>query len=106
MPPNTYSRPWYCSDAQVADYKAIDEAGGDLKHMKTTAWIRSMVVNIGTISIALYAIMTGGDATIIGSLALVSLAAYNGVEIADYQALTQALVERNSERSDETDGKE
>ena len=106
MSTNTYSRPWYCSDAQVNDYKAIDEAGGDLEHMKTTAWVRSMIVNVGTITIALYALSIGGNPTIIGGLALVSLAAYNGVEIADYQALTQAIAEQASERSDETDGKE
>ena len=103
MSTNTYSRPWYCSDAQINEYKAVDEAGGDLEHMKTTAWVRSMIVNLGTISIALYALSIGGNATIIGSLALVSLAAYNGVEISDYSAVTQALAERTSERSDETD---
>lgn len=103
MSTNHCSRPWYCSDAQIDEYKTVDEAGGDLEPMKTTAWVRSMIVNLGTISIALYALSIGGNATIIGSLALVSLAAYNGVEIADYQALTQALAERASERADETD---
>ena len=101
MSPNTCSRPWYCSDAQIDDYKAIDEAGGDLEHMKTTAWVRSMIVNLGIISVALYALSIGGNPTIIGGLALVSLAAYGGVEIADYTALTQALVERTRERADE-----
>jgi len=106
MSPNTCSRPWYCSDAQINGYKAIDEAGADLEYMKTTAWVRSMIVNLGTISIALYALSIGGNATIIGGIALVSLAAYNGVEIADYTALTQALVERTRERSDESGSKE
>ena len=43
---------------------------------------------------------------IIGGITLVSLAAYNGVEIADYQALTQAIAEQTSERSDETGSEE
>jgi hypothetical protein len=106
MSTNTCNRPWYCSDGQIDEYKAVDEAGGDLKYMKTTAWVRSMIVSLGTISIALYALSIGGNPTIIGGIALVSLAAYNGVEIADYQALTQAIAEQTSERSDETGSEE
>jgi hypothetical protein len=103
MSTNTYSRPWYCSNGQIDEYKAINEAGGDLEHMKTTAWVRSMIVNLGIISVALYALSIGGNPTVIGGLALVSLAAYGGVEIADYQALTQAIAEQASESADEAD---
>ena len=98
--PETQTRPWYCNDQLVDEYKTVGAAGGDLQMMKAAKWIRSMVVNLGIIGIALYALMSGGDVTIIGGIALVSLAAYNGVEIADYQALAQAIVEMSHESED------
>lgn len=98
---STTTRPWYCADQLVEEYKIVGRKGGDLKMMKAAKWFRSMVVNVGIITIALYGLYIGGDTTIISGIALVSLAAYNGVEIADYQALAQAIVELSHENSND-----
>lgn len=96
--PNTCSRPWYCRDDLVEDYKTVGRNGGDLQMMKAAKWLRSMIVNVGIIGIAFYALsLDGVNVTVVAGLALTSLAAYNGVEIADYQALAQAIVEMSQE---------
>jgi hypothetical protein len=100
MPPNTHNRPWYCSDALVNDYKTQAESGRELKMMKAAKWVRSMVVNLGLIAISLYALRLGGDVTIIAGIGLISLAAYNGVEIADYAAVAQAITELSHDNND------
>jgi len=91
------TRPWYCIDALVDDYVTIYEEGGDLKMLKSLKITRAIVVNIGIIAITLLALAEGAEATIVGGLGLVSLATYNGVEIADYGALVQALAEAGSQ---------
>lgn len=96
-------RPWYCADALVKDYKVIGAAGGDLEMLKSLKIIRSIVVNLGIIAIALYALMVGADPTIVASVGLSTLGLYNGIEVADYQALAQAIVEmsHDSQSTDE-----
>lgn len=94
------ARPWYCIDPLVEDYLTIDREGGDLKMLKALKILRAIVVNIGIIAISMYALIQGAEATIIGGVALVSLAAYNGVEIADYQALAQAIVEASNDNQE------
>lgn len=61
-----------------------------------------MIVNIGMITIALFAIQQGADPTIIGGLGILSLGLYNGVEIMDYLSLLQAIqeVEVTTDNSD------
>lgn len=103
MSKTNIDRPWYCSNELVNDYKAVGEAGGDLEMMKAAKWVRSMVVNLGLIAIALYALSVGGDVTVIATIGLISLAAYNGVEIADYQAVAQAIVELSNESDSDGD---
>jgi len=66
-----------------------------LKLLKT---VRAIIVNVGLIAISLSALSQGGDATIIGPLALLVLAGYNGVEYADYMALVRAYSEYQDER--------
>jgi hypothetical protein len=97
------SRPWYCSNALVNDYKAVGAAGGDLEMMKAAKWFRSMVVNLGIIAISLYALRIGGNVTVIATISLISLGAYNGVEIVDYQAVVQAIVELSNESGGDGD---
>ena len=94
------ARPWYCNDRLVDDWKTVHSTGGDLSMLRHLKIVRSIVVNLGIITIAILSLRYGGDPTVIGPLALVVLAAYNGIEIADYQALAQAIVEV----SQETDG--
>jgi len=86
-------RPWYCIDGLVDDYKTIATSGGDLRMLKGLKILRSIVVNVGIIVITIHALLSGGDATIIGGAGILTLGLYNGIEIADYQALAQAIVE-------------
>jgi hypothetical protein len=97
------SRPWYCNDRLTDDYVRVHAEGGDLMMLKSLKILRAIVVNIGIVAIAMYALLEGADATIIGGIGLFSLAAYNGVEIADYGALTQAIVEVSQESDDTND---
>jgi hypothetical protein len=98
------SRPWYVSDRACDDYRqtlSTDEsAGGDLQMLKALKIIRSIIVNVGIISLGLYSISTGGDATLIGLMALAVLGGYNGLEFSDYMALVRAYRELDSENSE------
>jgi len=93
-------RPWYCIDALVDDYCAIAKGGGDLTMLKTLKILRSIVVNTAIISITLYALYIGADATIVSAIGLVTLGIYNGVEVADYAALAQAFSETKQRQED------
>jgi len=90
----TTARPWYCSTRQVDEYRetlAADE--GDLSMIKTLKIARSLLVNVGIIAIGGYGISSGGDPTLIATLALAVLGGYNGLELSDYAALIQAYKE-------------
>ncbi|WP_135806200.1 hypothetical protein [Halorussus marinus] len=101
--PTPCDRPWYCSDRLVDDWKTVHQTGGDLKMLKGLKIIRSIVVNIGISAISILGLRYGGDPTVIVPLAIAVLGAYNGVEIADYQALAQAIVEVSQETTAEED---
>ena len=88
------TRPWYCHDPLVDDYRAIATAGGDLTMLKRLKIARSIVVNLGIISITLFALLgTAADPTVVFVLGMLTLGLYNGVEVADYAALAQAFAE-------------
>jgi Na+/H+ antiporter NhaD/arsenite permease-like protein len=69
--------------------------------LKTLKLIRSIVVNIGLVALALLAVANGGQPTIIGVLGLLVLGAYNGLEFSDYLALVQAYQEVQQEGGDD-----
>ena len=97
MSTTQHNRPWYCIDELVDEYKRAAEGGSDLRMRKVLTIIRSIIVNLGIIYIALEALKTGADATIVGTAAIMTLGLYNGIEIADYKALAQAIVELSQE---------
>lgn len=103
--PHDSPRPWYTSDRLVDDWLAIEGEGGDLKMLKSLKILRSIIVNIGIITIAALALFYGGDASLFGTLGLLTLAAYNGIEVLDYVSLLQAIAEAqdqlDSDQSDE-----
>lgn len=101
-PTNPRQRPWYCIDAAVDDYITVEKTGGDLKMLKTLKVVRSILVNIGIIVIALFSLRTGADPSVVGTTGLVILGAYNGIEIADYASLAQAIVEASENSEDQT----
>lgn len=86
-------RPWYVNERLCDDWVTVEEKGGDLRMLKLFKIARSIIVNLGIISITLVALWLGGDVNILGSLGLFVLAAYNGVEVLDYLSLAQAIVE-------------
>lgn len=96
------TRPWYCLDPLVEDYLTIEREGGDLRVLKSLKILRAIVVNVGIIAITILSLLESAEPTLIGAIGLTSLAAYNGVEILDYQALAQAVVEASNDSSDET----
>lgn len=98
----TRSRPWFCVDALVEDYRVVAANGGDLSMLRTLKILRSIIVNLGIIGVTLVALLyTGADATLVAGIGLVTLGLYNGVEVADYAALAQAFAEVKAEQ--ETD---
>jgi hypothetical protein len=97
-------RPWYCIDALVDDYISVADGGGDLQMLKTLKIVRSLIVNIGIIAITLYGLSLGYEMWF-GSLGLLTLGLYNGVEVADYAALAQAFAEaRHRQQQQEREG--
>lgn len=90
----TAARPWYCSSRQVEEYReTLESDRSDLSMIKTLKIARSLLVNIGIITIGGYGIAAGGDPTLIAMLALAVLGGYNGLELSDYAALLQAYKE-------------
>jgi len=102
--PHPQTRPWYCNDRLTDDYRRVAQNGGDLRMLKTLKVLRSIIVNLGIIGVVLFALAeTRADATIIAALGVMTLGAYNGVEVADYAALAQAFTEVKTEQQS-TDG--
>jgi len=94
-----HRRPWYCHDRLTDDYRRVADRGGDLRMLKLLKIVRSIIVNVGIIGVTLYALATtAADATLISALGLVTLGAYNGVEVADYAALAQAFAEAKQDQ--------
>jgi hypothetical protein len=105
QPHQPRQRPWYCIDAAIEDYKTVEGAGGDLRMLKILKVVRSILVNSGIIAITLISLYYGVDPTIVSSIGLVILGAYNGIEIADYASLAQAVVEISEDKQNQ-DGQE
>lgn len=93
------TRPWYCSDRLTDDWLTIESEGGDLKMLKSLKIVRSIIVNIGIITIAALALYYGGAPQVFGTLGLLTLAAYNGIEVLDYVSLLQAIAEAHDQQS-------
>jgi len=101
MTTTQHSRPWYCRGDVVDEYKqTIRDDEETLPMIKLAKVLKAMIVNLGVIGLALYAISRGGDPTVLGTLGLVTLATYNGVELGEYLALIQAAREIQTEASD------
>jgi hypothetical protein len=96
-----HTRPWYCLDGLVEDYRTVATNGGNLKMLRTLKILRSIIVNLGIIAVTLYTLLaTGADATLVSTIGILTLGLYNGVEVADYAALAQAFAEVKSEQDD------
>ena len=95
-------RPWYIIDAACDGYaETIRSDKADLEMLRTLKILRSIIVSLGIIGIAGYAVGQGGDPTILGTLALLTLGLYNGLELTDYLALLRAYNEVQSADSDD-----
>jgi hypothetical protein len=90
-------RPWYVVDAACDDYRDTLLDGGRLRMLKVLKLIRGIVVNLGVLTLSLFAVANGGEPTIIATLGLLVFGAYNGLEFSDYMALLQAYREVNED---------
>mgnify|MGYP000491684312 CR=1 FL=1 len=97
--PTKHPRPWYCSDDWVDEYVTILGRDSDFTMIRSAKIIRAIVVNLGVIAITLYSLSLGADPTIVGTFGVITLGLYNGVELADYAALVQALAEVSAQTS-------
>ena len=97
-----HSRPWYCRDDIVDEYKTtLSDDGETLPMLKALKILRGIIVNVGILLLVGYAISRGGDPTYLTVAALAVLGAYNGLEIGDYLALLQAYPEVQAETGDD-----
>jgi hypothetical protein len=87
------SRPWYCIDPLVDEYLYAHRQGGNLRMLKALKIFRGIIVNVGIVSITVLAILHEANPQLVAPLGLLSLTAYNGIEIADMAALLQAIAE-------------
>lgn len=98
LPPK---RPWYVLDRLADEYKRVLRNGGNFRMLRTLKIVRSIIVNLGIIGVTIVALLqTDVDATLVATVAVLTLGLYNGVDIADYAALAQAFAE--VDLSDET----
>ena len=96
---STAQRPWYANDRATEEWKTVGREGGNLRVLKALKILRAIVVNVAIFVVSVYSILEGAEPTVIGSLGLMSLAAYNGIELADYGSLLQALNELANENN-------
>ncbi len=94
------SRPWYIQDRACDEYRQTLSTGDKLPMLKALKLIRSIVVNLGLIALALQSVAAGADPTVIGSIGLLVLGAYNGLEFSDYLALLRAYDEVQRDNSE------
>jgi hypothetical protein len=95
-------RPWYVTDRACDEYRTtLADDGSRLPMLKTLKIVRSIIVNLGLIVVALQAVGNGAEPTIIGALVILVIGAYNGLEFSDYMALVQAYQEVQDEGNDE-----
>jgi hypothetical protein len=88
----TNKRPWYCDGELINEYKHATQSLAMHKALKIT---KSIIVNLGLITITLYGLRLGASPSRIVPLALLILAAFNGVEYSEIQSLKQAITESN-----------
>ncbi|WP_434521270.1 hypothetical protein [Halorubrum sp. AS12] len=92
------TRPWYCRDRFVDEYKStLREDDEKLPMLKTLKILRAIIVNVGIFGIGAYAMYRGGDPTLLAVSTLAVAGAYNGLELGDYLALVQAYNEIQTE---------
>ena len=95
------TRPWYCRDDVVDEYRhTLEEDGERLPMLKTLKIIRAIIVNLGLFAGWFYALSLGGNPTVITVFAISVVGAYNGLELGDYLALVQAYKEVQSQTDD------
>jgi len=103
----THDRPWYCRDDIVDEYKTtIQDDATPLPMIKAVKALKALIVNLGVLALAGYAISRGGNPTILGAFGLATLATYNGVELGEYLALVQAASELQTQGTDEDEKQE
>jgi len=98
-----HTRPWFCSDEIVDEYRTTLSDGERLPMLKTLKIIRAIIVNLGIILLAVYSLRLGADPTIVGGLGIITLAGYNGLELSDYLAALRAYSELQAEASQSDD---
>ena len=86
-------KPWYCSRELIDEYKHKASQGDSLRMLKLVKLIKSIIVNIGIIIVSVYGLYLGGDPTVIAPIAILVLAAHNGVDYSEIQAIKQAILE-------------
>jgi len=83
----------------VNDYRHVANTGGDLQMLKKLKILRSIIVNLGIISVSLYGLAaTQADPTWLSVMTITTLGLYNGVEAADYLALVEAFAQAKQEK--------
>lgn len=92
-PPEPSHATHYCPK-EVTDYNVV-LAGVLPMSLKRWKLLKATVTNTIVAVVALAAILEGADPTVVGSLALISLATLNGVELSEWLAAKQALAEYN-----------
>jgi len=94
--PRTDSRPWYCRDKAVDEYKRAIRTGDntdDPTMKRQLTIVRSIIVNLGIIGLGFYGLQLGGNVTWITLFALAVLAGYNGIEMSELASFLQAYKE-------------
>ena len=74
---------------------------GELRMLQALKVIRGISLNAVVAIMSIYAVLEGGDPTIVVSLGLVALMVVNGIEATDYLAAKQALEEARQEAGDD-----
>lgn len=96
--PNSVTRPWYCKDQAVDEYRDILNSGESPDMLKKLKLLRSIIVNVG-LFVMWYISLTAGLESLFYNIAfLLTIALYNGLEVQDYLQLAQAYKEVSSSK--------
>ena len=102
--PQRDPRPWYCSDTLCDSYKVIESTQGNLKMLQALKVFRAIVLNVLLAGFGTFALIQGGDATLIGITTILALSLLNGIEVSEWVAAKRALDELQGGGDDDGGG--
>lgn len=88
--------PWYCPESVTEHNLRLVSLVGE-RDFKLYKVVYNLIVTAAILGMAMFAVSEGAEATTIGTIAIAGILVTNGVSLAEWLAVKQALEEINHE---------